>query len=171
VHVGGRNEDAIAVNGDAFLAVESRARAHIALESPEQLAVRRIQRFHDIAVTEGEHDSVANDGRHHVVAVRQGPGPDELQLGDVVAVDLVERTESVRIVRAAPLQPIVRRRTTQCLIGDGRKFFDPARGARRNDERLTSRSSGHCFRRRDRQCSQQLLGRGKGTCAGRKAVR
>ena len=73
---------------------------------PQQIAGGRVERLHLVAVGVDEHHAVVNERRDFIGAVRQRPAPREPQVADVVARDLRQRAEALRIERSPPREPL-----------------------------------------------------------------
>ena len=92
-------------------------RAHMVF--PNELAGSRVERLDEIQRVGEIHDAVVNDGRRLVgLAFVHRPGPCELQLLDVVARDLRERTVTPALIITARHQPVAGIRAAQHLVGD-----------------------------------------------------
>ena len=90
----------------------------IALVLPQQIPGHRVDRLDEIARIRHVHHAVADEGGALLETRPQPAGPDHPEVGDVVAVDLVERTVAPAVQRSAPHQPLVGTRVEQLRVGD-----------------------------------------------------
>jgi len=97
------------------------------LEIPQQIARRRVQRLDPVAGIRQEHHAIVNQRSPLLRSFGHAARPNQLEIRDVAAVDLVERAVAPAIQRAPPHQPIRRIGLREHLAGDGR---DRARGLR-----------------------------------------
>ena len=85
---------------------------------PEEIAGGCVERLHAAAAGHVHHAVVHQRG--HLVGARlHRPGPDELQVADVVPVDLVKRAVALAVQRPAPVDPVAVVRGQKLLGRDG----------------------------------------------------
>ena len=121
--VGRAEVDRVAEHGDAPVPAERlrlldvlgvAARVH-----PGDVARQHVERGDATAALGDVHQPVGHDRRRHPAAVvAHRPRPDETQVGDVVAVDLVERAEPGHVVGPPVAYPVAVLRVEQPLLGD-----------------------------------------------------
>ena len=121
-----RVDDQRAIDGDVAVVGHQTAFAdvlrYLPAMLPQEIAGGRIDRLDDISrVRHVEHPVIGQRGPL-LTAAAQGAGPDHAQLTDVVAGDLVQRAVSPAVERAAPHQPVLRRRVLEHLVGDRLKL-------------------------------------------------
>ena len=127
-----------------------------ALVLPDRRARRRIDR-QDAGARSGQIDDAAVDNRDaFLVAHPQFFLEDLAKLPDVLPGDLFQRAETLRVVRAAVHQPVVRTRIRQHLFCDGREAVvapgrlrdlrnGPRRKRQQRDGRHEEKSPAHRF--------------------------
>src|SRR5207247_10383763 len=96
---------------------DTRRRGKLVLVLPQQIALHRVQCLDDAARIGQIHDAVVHERRGLLVSRSDGPGPGELELPDVLAIDLIERTVAPAIVRTSPVKPVGGGRVQQRFIG------------------------------------------------------
>jgi hypothetical protein len=70
----------------------------LVLVFPDQIAVGRVERVHDIVGLRQVHDSVMHERRRFLIARFLGDRSRKLQLSDIVLVDLIERAVAPALV-------------------------------------------------------------------------
>ena len=117
---------------------------------PDQRAGCRIERLDDAARVGQVHHAVVDERRRLLRArVVHRPRPGQLQLPDVLARDLVQRTVAPRVVGAPPVQPLARRRVAEHRLGDREKRpvlalqEERARQQYKSDRECEARQHGH----------------------------
>ncbi len=102
-----------------------KAGTHVVVVLPEQVSISGIERQDRFAVVPGVHDSVMHYRSELVNAgVAQAKGPRRRQVFHVVAIDLLERAVGLRVIRAPPHQPVIRRRVMQHLVRNRRDLIE-----------------------------------------------
>ena len=146
-------EQLVAVDGEVAAVRAAQRLGQRAAVLPQQGAGRGVESLDDVAGVGEIHHAVVHEGRRLVAAVPHRPHPGELQVGDVVTGNLVERAVPPSVVGPTVDQPVVRVGVPQHRVGDGHALRDgpeasraPRRGARRRDGRR--RRSGIAPRRR-----------------------
>src|SRR5690606_10688447 len=122
-----------------------RAVFHLPAVFPDEIARRSIEGVHDAAGVGDVHHAIINQRSRLRDSRLQSPGPGELKLPHVTAIDLVERAVAPSVERSAPAQPIPGGRSGQELIGDRREVGDlrppdgwaKGQGATRKDQEKT----------------------------------
>ena len=122
VHAG--VDDQLAVDRDVPVGVDQGA-DHVIAEIvraippvlPDQVAGHRVDGLDDVARVGHEQHAVADQRGPLLAARRERPRPDQPEIADVVAVDLVERAVAPAVQRPAPHQPLVRTRVLQLRVG------------------------------------------------------
>ena len=143
-------EEVVAVDGDVAVGVDQAADhvvgqvvGTLAAVLPDQVAAHRVDRLDDVAGVRHVEDAVVDERRALLQAGAERTGPDHPEAGDVVAVDLVEGTETPSVQGAAPHQPIVRIRVLEHGVGNRDELaaallrlqrHEKERGGRKNDE-------------------------------------
>ena len=141
--VGRAEVDRVAEHGDTPVPAERlrlldvlgiAARIH-----PGDVARQHVEGGDPAAALRDVHQPVGHDRRRHPAAVvAHRPGPDQAQVGDVAAVDLVERAEPGDVVGPAVAHPVAVLRIEQPLLGDrlplGVVVGLPQRGAGLHEE-------------------------------------
>ena len=119
VRVGGVQDDPVLVDRDAAVrpAAAPRGRKLPAI-LPQQVAGGGVERLHDVAGTGQEHHPVVHDRRGLLRPRLHRPGPDQTEIADVAAGDLLQRAVAPPVLRPAPVQPALRRRVGQQRVGD-----------------------------------------------------
>ena len=85
---------------------------------PEQVAADGVDGLDDVARVRHVHDAVVDQGRSLLAALREGAGPDQPQVGHVLAVHLLEGAVAPAVGRPAPAQPVARGRLLQHRVRD-----------------------------------------------------
>ena len=93
---------------------------------PQQIAAGRVQRLDDVARVGEKHDPVEHQRGRLVGAIGHGPHPGQLQVGDVLPPDLVERAVPPGVVGAPVHQPVGGIRVAQHGIRHRRERPDAA---------------------------------------------
>ena len=140
-----RIDDRHAVNGHVPVVLRKAAHdlgdvvRNVAAVLPQQVAGHGVDRLQVIVRVRHEQHAAVRQRRPLLGPRRQGPRPYQLQIADVVAIHLVERAVAPTVLRAAPHQPVARRRILEHGVGDGNEsgIFTELRcrcGERREDD-------------------------------------
>ncbi len=115
VVVEARGEDEVAVDGDVPVGAQKDDEVFFEVVGqratilPVKIAGDGVDGLDDVVWVRHEHDAVVDEGRPLLrAAFREWPRPDEREMVDVVAIDLVERAVAPRVERPSPGQPISR---------------------------------------------------------------
>jgi hypothetical protein len=140
--VGAVVENVLAV--DCEVTVDRRKRNVVAVVAlhgaavfPQQIARGSVEGLRKIVRVREVHDPVIDQRRAFLHALRERPRPNQAQIVDIAAIDLVERAVPPVIERAAPHEPIGGIRILQHGIGDrheGLRRLRPNRGAQQRAE-------------------------------------
>ena len=114
----------------------------VAAVLPPQVAGHGVDGLHVVPRVRHEQHAAVGQRGPLLRALGQGSGPHELQVADVVAVHLVERAVAPAVLRAAPHEPVARRRVLEHGVGDGHEtlIFD---GLRRHEGRERHEGKHH----------------------------
>ena len=113
VGVGGGEKQLVAVERQRAGGAGPRVLRQPVAVHPDHVAGRRVERLDDVPRTGEEHHPLVHQRRRLVVALADRDRPGEVQLADVVARYLIERAVTVAVARAAPAQPVARRRVRE----------------------------------------------------------
>ena len=84
---------------------------------PDEIARRCVDRLNNVSRVGEIHDAVVGQRRALLAAWRHATGPDQPQLADIVAGDLVERTVAPPVERTAPHEPVAGGRVLEHRVG------------------------------------------------------
>ena len=145
IAVGAVVEDQVVV--DREIAVRARRRkvladvlGHAAPVLPDEIAGDGVERLRDVVRVREVQDAVVHECRAFLVAGRERPRPDELELLDVARRDVLQRAVAPVVQRAPPHQPIGRIGIREHRVSNGLDLVDLAVGMSQSGERKESGS-------------------------------
>ena len=169
----------VVVDREAALRAAGGRRADAVL--PDEIALARVQRLHDVAGIHDVHDAVVHDGRRLIGSFIHGPHPLELEILHVLRRDLIQRAVIGGVIIVADHQPVAGIGIAQHGVGHRREILhftgDYQTSRRRRNRRFGAATQrfacgsavrGRCLpggHRTDRDfagCRQRLI---SGTCA------
>ena len=96
---------------------------HIAQIFPQLVSIRRVERKHSGSGQDRIEYAFIDKRDGFLRSLGQAARPDQPKLVNVFLVDLIERTEALRVIGPAKHQPIIRARVLEHLLRHGRKVF------------------------------------------------